>query len=417
MAQRPSIRLLVIGADAAGYAAAACAARSGAAVALTATGGETLPEGAVAEPPNFVWRLLDLHQYGLKFEQPAPKTSLFGDGKAPLSTSDDAGSTGEKLAARDASLEYLWPAFVEQTKRGEAGALTGRTLDCGRYQSANAALDDWFADEDLKTHLVCALVSPFGLAGDEAGSVAALFAGAVSPRRLAAASLFDILKTAAESAGVETAPGRLVALTRGDGKTFTAAMDDGREIRAKAAMASSALIGEAAGLRIAAKGSPLLRRSGAEATIRIRYDRKPKIAAKAMSAGYFTAPDRAAMRRARNNMLEGRIDEDSPLSFEIRGKEIIARAPFCPARLRENGELRDWTGQDRQILGRQAAATIAKRLGSVGTVRDIEVAIGADAASGLKRRTFHASPIPAPPPSHDAIGAAAALALEILRDA
>jgi hypothetical protein len=179
-------------------------------------------------------------------------------------------------------------------------------------------------------------------------------------------------------------------------------------------MASSAVIGEAAGLRIGCGGSPLLRRNGVEAVIHIRYDKRPKSPAGA-SGVFFTAKDRQSLIAARNAMIDGRIDENLPLSFEIDGKDIVARAPFCPARLRENGEDRDWSGQDRQVLGRLATELIKRRLGgAVVNIREIDVTVGPDVAAGLKRRNFDAPQIPAPPPSPDAIGAAALLALELV---
>ncbi|MFZ5615983.1 MAG: hypothetical protein ACOZAA_01490 [Pseudomonadota bacterium] len=419
MAQRETVDLLVIGADAAGLAAAACAARRGASTALAASGTELAEDGAVPEPPNFVWRLLDFHQYDLAFEPVAARTSLFAD-TPPLSTFDDERETARALGLRSAPLEHLWPAFVDEMKR-QARAKDGEReagLAPSRHLSANAALDDYFSDEDLKAHLIAAHVAPFGLAGDEAGSVEALIGAGEHPRRRTAAGpLVDALKSAAASAGVDIAAGKLRSLAREGGKFWKAAMEDGREIRARRAMASSAFLGEAAGLRIAAGRAPLARRGGVEATIRIRYDRKPKLPPKEAAASYLAASGRAAIVRARNSMLEGRIDEDAPIAFEIRGKEIIARAPFCPARLEDNGELREWTGQDRQILGRQAAAIIERRLGTaLGTVREIETTIGPDVRAGLKRRSFETPPIPAPAPSDDPVGAAAALALEIVGD-
>lgn len=414
MASRATVELLVIGADAAGLAAAACAARSGASAALVATGTECEDDRAVIEPPNFVWRLLDLHQYELRFEPPAPRTTLFANGTPPLSTLDDAMETGRRLGAKVPALEALWPAFLDDMRRMLTADGEGE-LAPDRRQTANAALDDYFSDEELKTHLVGALLTPFGLVGDEAGSAQALAgAGAWASRRTDARALREALGAAAASAGVDIVEGRLSALVR-DGKAWCAVMEDGREIRARAVMASSAFVGEAAGIRVAAAGAALARRAGAEATIRIRYDRKPKIAARA-AAAYFAATDRKAIIRARNSMLEGRLDEEAPIAFEIRGKEIIATAPFCPARLRDNGELREWTGQDRQILGRQAAALIASRLGgAVGAPREIDVTIGPDVAAGMKRRSFAPPAAPAPAPSHDPIGAAAALALELVR--
>lgn len=413
MAPRAAVDLLVIGADAAGFAAAACAAKSGASAALARTGDEAPAEGACNEPPNFVWRLLDLHLHELRPGPSAPKTTLTENGA--LSTSADRMRTGDALAARDPALEHLWPAFAAEMNRAAAREAP-RAED--RYMSANALLDDYFGDEILKAHLVSAFVAPFGLAGDETGSAAALAgAGQAAQARLPAKALVEALSKAATAAGVESLSGRLHALAGADGKNWKAVMDSGHEARARKVMASSALLGEAAGLRVSCSGSPLVRRIGAEAIIRIRYDKRPSAAALRSPGDFFTATDRAAIIRARNAMIDGRIDDEPVLRFEVSGKEIIARVPYCPARLRENGDERDWTGQDKQILGRQTAALIEKRLGGgLGAVREIEVTIGADAAEGLKRRSFDLRAIPAPAPSHDPVGAAAALALEILRD-
>ena len=413
MSQRAAVDLLIIGADAAGFAAAACAAKSGASVARAPTGGEAPAAGSASEPPNFIWRLLDLHLHDLQSGPAAPQTTLLE--KGALSTSADPMRTGEALAARDPALEHLWPAFAADMKRAPAGRAPEAA---DRFLSANALLDDYFADEDLKTHLVSAFVAPFGLAGDEMGSAAALAgAGEMAHARISAKALFDALHDAATKAGVDCLSGRLQTLVRVDAKNWKTVMDNGHEARGRMAMASSVLLGEAAGLRVSCNGSPLVRRIGAEAIIRIRYDKRPSAAALRATSDFFTATDRAAILRARNAMIDGRIGDEPVLRFEVSGKEIIARAPYCAARLRENGDEREWTGQDRQILGRQAAALIEKRLGGgLGAVREIEVTIGADAATGLKRRSFDVPAIPAPAPSHDPIGAAAALALEIVRD-
>lgn len=414
MAPRTFIDLFIVGADAAGLAAAACAARSGAKVALAPTGGECVAEGLVAEPPNFVWRLLDLHQYDLRFEAPSGEATALSP-TSLVATGADARGTAEGLAAREPSLEFLWPQFVEELSAVAAAGGRGN-LSPGEYQSANAALDDYFEDEALKTHLVSALVAPFGLAGDEAGSAQALVSVAGwSRRRTLRRALDDALKSAALAAGVEIREERLDAVERVDDKFWKIVLEDGRDLRARDAMASSALIGEAAGLRVAASGSPLLRRNGAEATIRIRYDRRPKLPGRDWRVRYHNVANRRQILRARDSMNAGRLAEEPPFSFEFAGKDVIARAPYCPARLRENGHFREWTGQDRQILGRQAADEVERLFGDVGNAREIEVTVGPDAASGLRRRVFDAPAILAPAPSHDDIGAAAALAMEIVR--
>lgn len=415
MARRATIDLLVIGADAAGLAAAACAARRGAKTALAATGDEPAAAGRVDEPPNFVWRLLDLHHYDLRLDAPGERVTLAADGARVLSTSANAAGAAEALAARDAALGPLWRSFAERI-----GDSTARSAEresdppADVFLSANDLLDDYFADEALKAHLLSAFAAPFGLAGDEAGSAAALAAAGAAPRRrTSATALAEALIAAAKKSGVDLAAGKLQSLARIDGKIWKATMDSGREIRARQAMASSALIGEAAGLNIDCAGSPLVRRLGAEATIKIRYDKRPAGEGAMRNGVYYTAENRDQLIRARNSMIDGRLDDAPPLAFEIDGKEIVARAPFSPARIREGDEEREWTGQDRQVLGRQAASIIEKRLRRVGAIREIEVTIGPDPESGLRRRTFDRAAIPAPPPSDDAIGAAARLAMEL----
>ncbi|MGD9801424.1 MAG: hypothetical protein AB7F91_06360 [Parvularculaceae bacterium] len=408
MTARSKFDLVVIGADMAGLAAAGCAARRGAQTALLRTGGEAPVEGAVAEPPNAVWRLLDLQQYDLKFEAPPVHASIAE--KRPLATSDDPVRDGRALASRESALEHLWPSFIADM--GRIGAADG----VDRYLSANAVLDDYFADEMLKTHALSLCAAPFGLAGDEAGSAQALGVAAAARRVIPAQALHGALLRAAEAAGVEIVREKAEALSRSENKLWKATLDGGEEIRAKTVMASSALIAEAFGLRIETGGSPLLRRQGVEAFIRLRIEKAPKSALARKNAVFFTAPDRAAIRRARDAMIAGEIDEEPPLTFEIVGREIIARAPYCPARLVENGEEREWSGQDRQILGRHAASVIEKRLGGGASLREIEVLIGPDVGAGLRRRDFDAPAVPAPPPSKDPVAAAAALALELTGD-
>ena len=403
MAARARFDLLVVGADLAGFAAAAVAARRGAATAIAATGDEAPFEGDVAEPPNAVWRLLDLQQYDVRFEPTEPSLSLFE--KGPLAIDEAITQTV------DGSPNQYWPQFLSAMRR------LSPSRDVDSLLSANALLDDYFDDEDLKTHLVSLHVAPLGLAGDEQGSAQALAAaGAAGTRRASAAALGDALQRAAAAAGAEIIPGRLQTLNRIDSKSLSAACDNGLEIRARAAMASSALIGEAFGARIDAGPTALLRRCGVAATIRMRLDRKPKAPGGRRNAVCHTALDRNAIIRARDAVIAGAIPDEPPLSFRLVGKEIVAQAPFCPSRIIENGEAREWTGQDRQVLGRAAASVIEKRLGGAVNAREIDISFGPDVEAGLARRNFEIPPLRAPAPGENAIGAAAALALELIGD-
>ncbi len=430
MAHRPTYDLLVAGADAAGFAAAAAAARLGAKAVVVATGAEPRASGLKPSPPNFVWRLLDLHRFDLKAVDQGRTVTHLAEGLS-VATLADAGRTARLLAARDPALEYGWPEFVEAMARGRpedapqtddrarrpAPACAGLALADAPYQSAIDILDDRFIDEGLKTHLLMIALAPLGLAGDEPGSARALFdlASADPAQRVDADALQEALAAAAKDAGAVIETGKLVRLAREGERAWIATFEDDGEVRAARAIASTALGAEAAGFLVEAGGSPLRRHAGVEATIRLRYARKPRVKSEDAASNHHIAADKRALARARDAMLEGRIDDAMPLSFEIAGREIVARASFAPSMIRDNGALRDWTGQDLQILGRAAAAAIGRRLDPAsGAPQSIDIALGPDAAAGLRRRGFDRGALLAPAPSADAVGAAAALAMTLV---
>ncbi len=429
MAQRQSFDLIVVGADAAGLAAAAAAARLGASAVVVATGHEPRAAGLKPSPPNFVWRLLDLHRFDLRTIDAGRTVTHLAEGE-DVETLADPGKTARLLAARDPSLEHFWPDFIEALARargaiapqaddrGRRPALAGLALADAPYASAIEILDDRFADEGLKTHLLMMALAPLGLAGDEPGTAAALYDfGAADPSaRVDAEALQEALAAAAKDAGVVVEAAKLMRLTRDGERSWTARLDDDTEVKGAAAIAASALAAEAAGLSVEAQGSPLRRQAGVEATIRLRYARKPRVKDGEGAACHHIAADRRALARSRDAMLEGRIDDAMPLSFEIRGREIVARAAFAPATIRDNGAMRDWTGQDLQILGRAAAAAIGRRLEpSSGAPQSIDATLGPDAGAGLRKRDFGRPVLAAPAPSADAVGAAAALAMALVR--
>jgi len=429
MAQRPNFDLLVVGADAAGLAAGAAAARLGASAVVVATGREPRAAGLKPSPPNFLWRLLELHRYDLKIIDAGRTVTHHGDGET-VATFADKGKTARLLSARDPALDYCWPDFIDAMARarsaiepqaddrGRCPALSGLALADDPYASALDVLDDRFTDEGLKVHLLMMALAPLGLAGDEPGSAAALFdlAAADPAQRLDAVALYEALGIAAKDAGAVLETGNLARLSREGDRGWTARLEDGVEVRAARAIASSALTAEAAGLLVVAGGSPLRRQAGVEATIRLRYAKKPRVKAGESAASHHIVADKRSLARARDAMLEGRIDEAMPLSFEVRGREIVARAAFAPARISENGSMRDWTGQDLQILARAAAAAIGRRLeAAAGAPQAINASLGPDVGGGLRKRDFSGASLVAPAPSVDAVGAAAALAMSIVR--
>lgn len=429
MAQRPTYDLLVAGADAAGFAAAAAAQRLGASAVVVSTGHEPRATGLKPSPPNFVWRLLDLHRFDLKTVDAGRTVTHVSEGES-IETVADAGKTGRLLAARDPMLEHCWPDFIEAMARGKSRIdpqtddrgrrtpLAGLALTDAPCQSALDILEDRFADEALKVHLLMTALAPLGLAGDEPGSALALFdlAAADPASRVDADALQEALACAAKDAGAVLETGKLVRLAREGERSWSAKFEDAGEVRAARAIASTAIGAEAAGFIVDAGGSPLRRQAGAEATIRLRYGKKPRVRSGERAGLHHIASDKRALARARDAMLEGRIDDAMPLTFEIQGREIVARVAFAPAAIRENGGLRDWTGQDLQILGRMAAAAIGRRLDpACGAPQTIDAAIGTDVAAGMRRRDFTGGRLLAPAPSADAVGAAALLAMTLVR--
>jgi hypothetical protein len=427
MAQRPTYDLLVAGADAAGYAAAAAAQRLGASAAVVSTGHEPRPAGSQPSPPNFVWRLLDLHRFDLRAADAGPARTHLGEGEE-VATVPDPNKAARLLSARDPALEFGWPDFIEAMARAKVRdqqaddrgrkALLGLALGDAAYSSALDILSDRFADEGLKTHLLMTALAPLGLAGDEPGSARALFdlQSADPAQRVDADALAEALAACAKDAGAVIETGKLVRLAREGERLWIAKFEDGNEVRSARVLASTALGAEAAGYLVDAGGSPLRRQAGTEAAIRLRYGRKPRLKAGDSAGLHHVAADSRALARARDAMLEGRIDDAMPLSFEFRGREIVARAAFAPATIRENGGMRDWTGQDLQILGRMAAAAIGRRLDpACGAPQSIDASLGPDVAAGLRKRDFTRTRLPAPPPSVDAVGAAAALAMALVK--
>ncbi len=435
MAQRATFDLLVVGADAAGFAAAAAANRLGGRAVIVRAGPEPRAAGLRPSPPNFVWRLLDLHRFDLKTIDAGRTLSHLPEGDT-VATSADAMRTARALLQRDPSLEHLWPDFIDSMARAREALIApqtddrsgkARNADAGPkglalvdapYACANDILEDRFSDEGLRAHLLMMTAAPLGLAGDEPGSAAALFDydAAAPTQRIDAEALEEAIAAAAKDAGVVVEDRKFVSLSRGADRQWTLRLEDDSEIRAARAIASSAIVAEAAGFLVDAGGSPLRRQAGVEATIRLRYGKKPRVKAGEGAVTHHILADRRALSRARDAMLEGRIDDQIPLSFEISGREIIARAPFAPAKIRDNGAMRDWTGQDLQILARQAAAAIGRRLDpDCGAPVSIDATLGPDAGAGLRLRDFSAAPLRAPAPSVDAVGAATALAMQMMR--
>lgn len=443
MKTRRPYALAVIGAEPAGLAAAACAARAGARVAILSAGTDESAgrEPATAGIPDFVWRSLDLHESGLRARPVSACISLFEDGRM-LATYPSPNRTQTALKRVSAGDHHLWPDFCDELEQlwEEGETMTHCAAANGGRVSANAVLnalaspegagaarrlsastrallDDYFANDDLKTHIANVALSPFGLGGDEAGSALAVASmSAPAAWRVRASgrgpSLRKALEAAATAAGVDFFGQRLKDIQATEEKTVILAFDDGETLKARCVMAASEAAAARAGLAVAHGLSPLALREGAVAEIRLRFGKTPAAPGGEQDAVFFLADSVASLGAARDAALDGRLPERPPVSFEFGKDEIIVRAPYCPAVLRSEGEMRDWTEQDRQALGRQIVARLAPYLnGSVQSLRRIDVRV---TPAGAPRAPASAGAVVAPPPAHDAIGAAARLALDLI---
>ncbi|MGE0409890.1 MAG: hypothetical protein AB7P23_11600 [Amphiplicatus sp.] len=437
MKPRRPFDLVVIGAEPAGLAAAACAAKEGARVAIFPAGDGAPPLGATPGVPDFVWRRLDLHDSGLDAAPVSAQISLFEGGRA-LATYQSAQKTRDALEEKGVAGHHLWTDFqadldfrwkegaplAARAAGGRAGAAligaiaaNGPDLAARLAQSTRALVDDYFDNDDLKTHLASLALSSFGLAGDEPGSAQALASlSAPAAWRVKSgargASLSMALAEAAKAAGVDFIEMRVLGVEPSEDKLRILALENGDAVRTRHVMAASEAAAARAGLKAAQALAPA-RRAGAVADIRLKFAKAPAPPAGDKDAIFFLADSLDAFSEARDAALEGRLSERAPLSFEYHKDDILVRAAYCPSVLETEGEARDWSEQDRQALGRRIVERLAPFLnGAAESVRRVEVKVS---ASGARRGALKAGAVPAPPPGHDAIGAAVLLALDLLR--
>jgi hypothetical protein len=226
------------------------------------------------------------------------------------------------------------------------------------------------------------------------------------------ASIARVLENAAASAGVEFVDSAIRRIQRRDSRALTIVLENEEIIRASHLMAASVEAAAGADLEVAPSFSPLARRNGATADIRLKFQKAPPAPAGGKEAIYFIAESLAVITDARDAAAEGRLAERMPISFEYNKDEIVVHAPYCPAFLKTEDEIRDWSEQDRQALGLQIISRLEPYLnGAAQSVRRVEVRVShAVATPGESRLTA----ILAPPASHDPIGAAAKLALELV---
>ncbi|MEL6213862.1 MAG: hypothetical protein AAFQ96_09780, partial [Pseudomonadota bacterium] len=184
-------------------------------------------------------------------------------------------------------------------------------------------------------------------------------------------------------------------------------------------MASSARLAVMAGLPLAGDTAALVNFENAEAYVSVKLaDQpvRPDVDGAGDNTVFFIAESPDEIRAARDAVLEGRTPENPPLTFEFSEKEIIVRTPYCPKLLASEDGPREWTGQDRQVLGKQIVQRLGKYLnGALTNVQRTDVKIhGASELEPERRIATEAVELMAPEPDLDEIGAAARLALRLV---
>jgi phytoene dehydrogenase-like protein len=285
-------------------------------------------------------------------------------------------------------------------------------------RSTRSLLDDFFENDELKTHLATVALAEFGLGGDETGSALALAALSEPAAwrvktKARGPSLVAVLEEVAKAAGVEAFDSPIREVSAAEDKMRALTLEDGEALKARKLMAASEAAAARAGLPVAHALAPLARRQGAVADVRVKFAKAPPSPIGDKDAIFYVAESVEILSEARDAALEGRLPDRPPISFEFMRDEIVVRAPYCPAVLRTEGEEREWTEQDRQALGRLIVARLAPFLnGATQTVRRVDVKV---TQAGARQSEPQAGAVIAPPPGHDAIGAAAKLALELIR--
>ena len=369
----PRYDIAIIGADAEGYAAAACAAVCRKSVVLVKTGMERPAGFAPGQIPNDIWRLLNLQSLGYQARGPSQIfVAMNGGGPKPVHAYDRANET--LLDAEEHGAGALWRDFLMRLSDGAGGDGLGPLPT----DSANDLLDDYFADETLKARIASLALISHGLAGDEPGSAFVL--RSVDPAywpaeaQENAPSLTEAVASLCEKQGVVRVEGAVRSVQKDNGRGRLIELETGEQIRAQTVMASS--VSQALGCNLGIEGpcAPIMRRFGAEGYIRIILD-GPQDDAEAADGYYVINTGRDALRDARSAFREGRSPSLHPLILEKRDRVVLARAPYCPYRLFDDNDAREWTGQDRQALGRQVCESIKTSLGVKRPARSIEVRV------------------------------------------
>jgi phytoene dehydrogenase-like protein len=435
--------LLVVGGDEASLCAAACAARSGARVGVLRPPPESKrrSSGSMCAVPNFVWRRLDLQDYGLSLEPISARVTLMPKGQS-VATYASARQTDDALAESGIEDHLLWAPFVSDMARLKEAAKLGDDLggiangaapfaaflEDARQLSAlgqltgscSDLLDDYFSDPQLKAHVAAHALGVTGFGGKELGTAKILpeFLSDCAWRARVgddASPLLPILETICEKSGVEFNQGALVSVSAESSKYKTVDISGGEKVKTKFVFFASPEAATLAGVE--ASFAPLA--AGGSVTAVMRFTLKRSLAPPAAdkSAVFQIIDDVDELQAARDCAVDGQLPDPLPIEFEFADNgDLIARTSYCPKAFREDNEWRDWTGQDRQVVAARIRQRLASRIkGMSGAVKKTKIVfIGADEGVNGARAVAPRDLVVIQPNRHNAISAAVKLADKVL---
>ncbi|MBL4619236.1 MAG: hypothetical protein JKX88_03955 [Marinicaulis sp.] len=435
--------LLVGGGDEASLCAAACAARSGARVGLLRSRREAKrrADASICAVPNFVWRRLDLQDFGIKLEPVSARVTLMAEDQS-VATYASPRATDEALAKNGSEDHLLWQSFVgdmaqlnqaSSAANGSAspknGVKTFTAFLADRRQlsalgqlsgSCTDLLDDYFSDPKLKTHVAAHALGVAGLGGRELGTASVLpeFLDESAWRVRVGegqSPLRTTLETICEESGVTMIEGALQLVSIESGKYKTVEISGGETLKARVVFFASPEAAVLAGVETPFLSLP----TGRSATAIMRFKLKKSIEPPAAdeTAMFQIVDSIKELQEARDCAVNGQLPDPLPIEFEFADNgDLIAQTKYCPKAFKEENEWRDWTGQDRQIV----AARILKRL--VSRMPDMTDAVkkskitmlGADDGENSVSAIAPPDLILVQPDRHNAIGAAVHMVDEVL---
>ncbi|NNL88279.1 MAG: hypothetical protein HKP25_04355 [Marinicaulis sp.] len=425
---------LVVGDCEASLASAAIAAKSGARTGVIALETQRRTgRQSTSSVPNFLWRRLNLQDYGLLLEPVDARVTLLPDKKVIKTFSNTVATASEMAAAGNDDYQF-WPSYKDEMVRlgaatiypALAGGNSSRNKNAAGFSgspdsvasvlrlsgAAHDMLKDYFDNADFISHLGANILCPAGFGGGEPASALLLpeFANTHSQRVRSgkdSTSLARILKKICDENGVEFFSKKLSGVAAAGRKHCLVTFKGSDEIRTARLFFADPDRPSSLGINLGSM--PLARKNAAQARVVLRLREKIEPPAGEENALFHIIDEFADLENARASADDGRFPDPLPVAFEFTNDgDIVVSVSYCPTYFKEAGEKRDWTGQDRQVLIQLVTERIAQRVeGITGNVKKTEMQITGLSPLNVAWEVSDAEWLIVQPSRHNVIGAAA----------